>query len=132
MKDWSNPSYHEWKLFSQFYLWLYGVRLMVKDHSDSEGGNMLLPPHRIAFPITARNLLYAPFHRWDIKYHIPCTVVEHWMEWEILNNFSQSFRKEMFYFVSHLPWHMDIWHHTSGSRIHRYQENRNRNRKWFI
>ena len=29
-----------------FYLWLYGVRHMVKDHSDSEKGNPL-PPHRL-------------------------------------------------------------------------------------
>ena len=28
-----------------FYLRLYGVRHMVKDHSDSERGN-LLPPHK--------------------------------------------------------------------------------------
>ena len=33
-----------------FYLRLYGVRHMVKDHSDSEKGN-LLPPHRLLFPI---------------------------------------------------------------------------------
>ena len=31
-----------------FYLRLYGVRHMVKDHSDSEKGN-LLPPHRLLF-----------------------------------------------------------------------------------
>ena len=31
-----------------FYLWLYGVRHMVKDHSDSERGNPL-PPHRLLF-----------------------------------------------------------------------------------
>ena len=30
--------------FNTFYSWLYGVRHMVKDHSDSERGN-LLPPH---------------------------------------------------------------------------------------
>ena len=42
-----------------FYLRLYGVRHMVKDHSDSEKGNQL-PPH-----ITARVLLYAPSHRQD-------------------------------------------------------------------
>ena len=29
-----------------FYLWLYGVRHMVKDHSDSEKGNPL-PPNRL-------------------------------------------------------------------------------------
>ena len=36
-----------------FYLWLYGFRHMVKDHSDSEKGN-LLPPHRLLFPINSK------------------------------------------------------------------------------
>ena len=36
-----------------FYLRLYGVRHMVKDHSDSERGN-LLPPHRLLFPISSK------------------------------------------------------------------------------
>ena len=36
-----------------FYLRLYGVRHMVKDHSDSERGN-LLPPHRLLFPINSK------------------------------------------------------------------------------
>ena len=35
---------------THFYLRLYGVRHMVKDHSDSEKGNPL-PPHRLLFPI---------------------------------------------------------------------------------
>ena len=34
-----------------FYLRLYGVRHMVKDHSDSERGNPL-PPYRLLFPIS--------------------------------------------------------------------------------
>ena len=34
-----------------FYLWLYGVKHMVKDHSDSERGN-LLPPHGLLFSIS--------------------------------------------------------------------------------
>ena len=33
-----------------FYLRLYGVRHMVKDHSDSEKGNLLLP-HRLLLSI---------------------------------------------------------------------------------
>ena len=33
-----------------FYLLLYGVRHIVKDHSDSEKGNPL-PPHGLLFPI---------------------------------------------------------------------------------
>ena len=41
-----------------FYLRLYGIRHMVKDHSDSKKGNPL-PPHTTAF-VTA--------------------VVEHWLE----------------------------------------------------
>ena len=37
-----------------FYLWLYGVRHnMVKDHSDSEKGNLLLP-HRLLFTINSK------------------------------------------------------------------------------
>ena len=34
-----------------FYLRLYGVGHMVKDHSDSERGNPL-PPHGLLFPIS--------------------------------------------------------------------------------
>ena len=36
-----------------FYVRLYGVRHMVKDHSDSEKGNPL-PPHRLLFPISSK------------------------------------------------------------------------------
>ena len=36
-----------------FYLRLYGVRHMVKDHSDSEKGNPL-PPHGLLFPISSK------------------------------------------------------------------------------
>ena len=36
-----------------FYLRLYGVRHMVKNHSDSERGNPL-PPHRLLFPISSK------------------------------------------------------------------------------
>ena len=36
-----------------FYLRLYGVRHMVKNHLDSERGN-LLPPHSLLFPINSK------------------------------------------------------------------------------
>ena len=36
-----------------FYLRLYGVRHMVKDHSDSERGNPL-PPHGLLIPISSK------------------------------------------------------------------------------
>ena len=48
-----------------FYLRLYGVRHMVKNHSDSERGNPL-PLHRLLFPISSKGFfLYAPSHRQD-------------------------------------------------------------------
>ena len=36
-----------------FYLLLYGIRHMVKDHSGSERGNPL-PPHGLVFPISSK------------------------------------------------------------------------------
>ena len=45
-----------------FYLRLYGVRHMVKDHSDSEA----------TLRLTARVILYAPSHRQDSTYHGLC------------------------------------------------------------
>ena len=43
---------------------------MVKDHWDSERGN-LLPPHRLLFPISSKGL-YASSHRQDNTYHGLC------------------------------------------------------------
>ena len=40
-----------------FYLRLYGVRHMVKDHSDSEKGNPL-PPHRLLLSISSKGSTY--------------------------------------------------------------------------
>ena len=40
-----------------FYLRLYGVGHMVKDHSDSERG-ILLPPHGLLFPISKGSFIY--------------------------------------------------------------------------
>ena len=51
-----------------FYLRLYGVRYMVKDHSDSERGNPL-PPHRL---LAARVIWYASSHRQDNTYLSLC------------------------------------------------------------
>ena len=36
-----------------FYLWLYGIRHMVNDHSDREIGNPL-PPHGLLFLISSK------------------------------------------------------------------------------
>ena len=55
-----------------FYLRLYSVRHMVKDHSDSEKGNPL-PPNRLLFPISriAHTTAFVT------------PVVEHWLERKI-------------------------------------------------
>ena len=55
-----------------FYLRLYGVRHMVKDHSDSEKGNK--PGQHIGYSLRlpARVLLYAPSDRQDSTYHGLC------------------------------------------------------------
>ena len=56
-----------------FYLRLYGVRHMVKDHSDSETGNPLLP-HGLLFPISSKGSFICIPHTF-VK-----PVVEHWLE----------------------------------------------------
>ena len=54
-----------------FYLRLYGVIHMVKDHSDNEKGNPL-PPHRL------------PTDRISHTTAFVTPVVEHWLEREII------------------------------------------------
>ena len=53
-----------------FYLRLYGIRHMVKDHSDSEKGN-LLPPHRLLLLINSKGSFICT-HRQDNTYHGLC------------------------------------------------------------
>ena len=36
-----------------FYFWIYGIKHMVTDHSDSERGNLLLP-HELRFPVSSK------------------------------------------------------------------------------
>ena len=56
---------------AHFIYRLYGVRHMVKDHSDSERGNPLLP-HGYSFRLAAGVLLYASSHRQYSTYHGFC------------------------------------------------------------
>ena len=67
-----------------FYLRLYGVRHMVKDHSDSEKGNPL-PPHRLLFPINSKCsfICTIPTDRIAHTMAFVTPVVEHWLEREI-------------------------------------------------
>ena len=62
-----------------FYLRLYGVIHMVKDHSDSERGNPL-PPHGRLFPISSKGSFICNIIH-TTAFVTP--VVEHWLEREI-------------------------------------------------
>ena len=53
-----------------FYLRLYGVGHMVKDHSDSERGNTLLP-HGLLFPISSKGSFICKIPQ-DSTYHCLC------------------------------------------------------------
>ena len=64
-----NVLFHD--ALNTFYLRLYGVGHMVKYHSDSERGNLLLT-HRLLFPNNRMVLLYAQSHRQDSTYHGLC------------------------------------------------------------
>ena len=67
-----------------FYLRLYGVRHMVKDHSDTEKGNPL-PSHRLLLSINSKGYFYM-HHPTDRITHTTAfvtPVVEHWLEREI-------------------------------------------------
>ena len=69
---------------THFILRLYGVRHMVKDHSDSEKGNPL-PQHGLLFPISSKGS-FIMHHPTDMIAHIKAfvtPVVEHWLEREI-------------------------------------------------
>ena len=68
-----------------FYLRLYGVRHMVKDHSDSEKGNPL-PPHRLLLSINSKGSFICTVRITDRITHTTAfvtPVVEHWLEREI-------------------------------------------------
>ena len=65
-----------------FYLRLYGVGHMVKDHSDNEDSHCR---HYIgySFRLAARVILYTPSHRIAHTTVFATTIVEHWLEREI-------------------------------------------------
>ena len=66
-----------------FYLRLYGVRHMVKDHSDSEKGNPL-PPHKLLLSINSKGSFICTIpHRITHTTAFVTPVVEHWLEREI-------------------------------------------------
>ena len=55
-------------ILNTYYLLIYGIRYMVKDHSAKEETHC----HHYYFWLAARVLLYAPSHRQDSTYHGLC------------------------------------------------------------
>ena len=53
---------------NRFYLQLYDVRHMVKDHSDSKRGNYM----GYSFRLAARDILYMPSYKQDSTYQGHC------------------------------------------------------------
>ena len=67
-----------------FYLQLYDVRHMVKDHSDSERG-IPLQPHGLLSPISSKGsfICNTPKDRIALTTTFVTPVMEHCLEWEI-------------------------------------------------
>ena len=85
-----------------FYLQLYGIRHMVKDHSDSEKGNPL-PPPRLLFPISSKGSFICIIpDRITHTMAFVTPVVDHWLEWDIAQWVQDR--------SDHLPYHVDIYH----------------------
>ena len=68
MYEWMNEMFYLTTHSTHLILRLYGVRHMVKNHSNSEKGNHCRHMDYF-FRLTARVLLYAPSHRQDTTYH---------------------------------------------------------------
>ena len=84
ISDWKEGKVLFNDVLNTFYLRLYGVGHMLKDHSDSEIGNPL-PPYWLLFPINSKDYFYI-HHPTDRIAHTTAfvtPVVEHWLEREI-------------------------------------------------
>ena len=69
-----------------FYLQLYDIKHMIKDHYDSKRVNLLLPLHGLLFLISSKGSFYI-HHPTDTIAHtmaFATLVVEHWLEQEIV------------------------------------------------
>ena len=64
-KEGRNVLYND--ALNTFYLRLYCVRHMVKDHSDSERGDQL-PPHGLLFPISSKGYTHIHTHTYIHTY----------------------------------------------------------------
>ena len=103
-KEWRKRLFND--TFNTFYLQLYDIGHMVKDHS-ARNETHCCHFHGLLLLITARDLLYAPTYRQDIVFFTP--VVEYCLEQEI----SQRVHHEESIQWPITPWGIDpMTHHT--------------------
>ena len=69
---------------THFYLQLYCIIHMVKDHSGSKKGNPM-PPHGLLFPINSKGSFISSTDRITHTTASVTPVMEHWLEWLIVN-----------------------------------------------
>ena len=117
-----------------FYLQLYGVRHMVKDHSDSERGN-LLPPHGLLFPISSKGSFICIIpDRMTHTTAFVTPVVEHWLEREIAQwvHHEGSIRQSITPWANALTMELHLAPCISfGDKIHDMQ-NKNQYLSWHF
>ena len=77
-------------VLNTFYLRLYGVRHMVKDHSDRERGNPL-PPHGLLLPINSKGYFICTIPQTGL--HIP---------WPLLHQSWSTGRNEKYQILKYL------------------------------
>ena len=80
MEHWLECKIAQWVHHEEMIQWptapwsygLYGVRHMLKDHSDSERRNLLLPYMCYSCWLAARDILHVPSQRQDSTFHRLC------------------------------------------------------------
>ena len=89
-----------------FYLWLYVVGHMVKNHSDSERKNPLLPLHGLLFSIRSKGSIICSIPQTASTVCFVMSVVEHWEEQEIAQMVYHewSIRGPITLWSDALPW----------------------------
>ena len=70
-------------ILNTFYLLVSGISCTVKDHSDSETGNLLLSIYWLLFPISGKEYLHHPPDRIVHTTSFVTPVVEHWVKLDI-------------------------------------------------
>ena len=70
-----------------FHLQLYGIRHMVKDHSDSERGKLLPPLHGLLFLISSKGSFICTSTGWNNGYMVSliCTLSPYPIQFQVRN-----------------------------------------------